>query len=51
MRWYPCTKRICEFTGINILALGERQLPGTGSARAKVTNTQVDTCAHYHGGV
>ena len=39
----PMYKAICEFTGINILALGERELPGTGSARAKVTNTQVDT--------
>ena len=34
---------ICEITGINILALGEREMPGTGSARAKVpANTQVD---------
>lgn len=39
----PMYKAICEFTGINILALGERELPGTGSARAKVSNTQVDT--------
>jgi cytochrome c oxidase assembly protein subunit 11 len=39
----PMYKAICEFTGINILALGERELPGAGSARAKVTNTQVDT--------
>jgi cytochrome c oxidase assembly protein subunit 11 len=39
----PMYKAICEFTGINILALGERELPGTGSARAKVTNTQIDT--------
>ena len=39
----PMYKAICEFTGINILALGERELPGTGNARAKVTNTQVDT--------
>ena len=38
----PMYKAICEFTGINILALGERELPGAGSARAKVTNTQVD---------
>ena len=35
-------KAICEFTGINILALGEREIPGTGSARAKLTNSQVD---------
>ena len=39
----PMYKAICEFTGINVLALGERELPGTGSARAKVTNTQIDT--------
>lgn len=39
----PMYKAICEFTGINILALGEREIPGTGSARAKLTNTQVDT--------
>lgn len=39
----PMYKAICEFTGINILALGERELPGAGSARAKVTNTQIDT--------
>ena len=39
----PMYKAICEFTGINILALGERELPGVGSARAKVTNTQIDT--------
>jgi cytochrome c oxidase assembly protein subunit 11 len=39
----PMYKAICEFTGINILALGERELPGSGSARAKATNTQVDT--------
>jgi len=38
----PMYKAICEFTGINILALGERELPGSGSARAKLTNTQVD---------
>ena len=39
----PMYKAICEFTGINILALGEREIPGTGSARAKVGNTQIDT--------
>ncbi len=38
----PMYKAICEFTGINILALGEREIPGTGSARAKLTNSQVD---------
>ena len=39
----PLYKAICEFTGINILALGEREIPGSGNARAKPTNTQVDT--------
>ena len=39
----PMYKAICEFTGINILALGEREIPGSGSARSKVVNTQVDT--------
>jgi cytochrome c oxidase assembly protein subunit 11 len=40
----PLYQAICEITGINILALGEREMPGTGSARAKVpSNTQVDT--------
>ncbi|WP_310613175.1 cytochrome c oxidase assembly protein [Limnohabitans sp.] len=38
----PMYKAICEFTGINILALGEREIPGSGSARAKAKNTQVD---------
>lgn len=37
----PIYKAICEMTGINILALGERELPGV---RASVpANTQVDT--------
>ena len=39
----PMYKAICEFTGINILALGEREIPGSGNARAKAKNTQVDT--------
>ena len=39
----PMYQAICEFTGVNILALGERELPGAGGARAKATNTQVDT--------
>jgi cytochrome c oxidase assembly protein subunit 11 len=39
----PMYKAICEVTGINILALGEREQPGTGSARAKLpANTQID---------
>jgi cytochrome c oxidase assembly protein subunit 11 len=39
----PMYRAICEFSGINILALGEREVFGTGSARAKPTNTQIDT--------
>lgn len=39
----PMYKAICEFTGINILALGEREIPGSGNARAKAKNTQIDT--------
>ena len=39
----PVYLAICEATGINILALGEKELPGTGNARlSKVDNTQVD---------
>ena len=36
----PLYKAICEVTGINILALGEQQITGKGSAPA---NSQVDT--------
>jgi cytochrome c oxidase assembly protein subunit 11 len=36
----PIYKHICELTGINILALGEKQVPGGSTAGA---NTQVDT--------
>jgi cytochrome c oxidase assembly protein subunit 11 len=37
----PIYKTICEMTGINILALGERDIPG---AKVKLpANTQVDT--------
>ena len=37
----PIYKTICEVTGINILALGERDIPG---AKAKLpANTQIDT--------
>ena len=35
----PIYKHICEITGINILALGEKQVPGGSKAAA---NTQVD---------
>ncbi len=41
----PVYKRICEFTGINILALSERQVPGNGSAGRDVRvpdNSQID---------
>jgi cytochrome c oxidase assembly protein subunit 11 len=36
----PLYKHICELTGINILALGEKQVPGGSTAKP---NTQVDT--------
>jgi len=37
----PMYRAICEATGINILAIGERQVPGVAAQRP--TNTQVDT--------
>ncbi|MCX7814907.1 MAG: cytochrome c oxidase assembly protein [Tepidimonas ignava] len=37
----PIYRAICEATGINILALGERNLPG--KAKTDPVNTQVDT--------
>ncbi|NMM76606.1 cytochrome c oxidase assembly protein [Acidovorax sp. SRB_14] len=42
----PIYQRICEMTGINILTLSERQVPGNGAAGRNVrlpANTQVDT--------
>ena len=42
----PLYKAICEVTGINILALGERQVPGNGLSPKDVrvvANSQVDT--------
>ena len=40
----PIYFAICEMTGINILALGEKELPGSGNARlAEPENSQVDT--------
>jgi cytochrome c oxidase assembly protein subunit 11 len=36
----PLYKHICELTGINVLALGEKQVPGASRAAA---NSQVDT--------
>ena len=41
----PLYRAICEATGINILSLSERQVPGNGGAGAgalKAANTQVD---------
>ena len=41
----PIYKHICELTGINILSLSERQVPGNGTAGKNVkvpTNSQVD---------
>ena len=37
----PLYRAICEMTGINILALGERNVPGASNALP--SNTQVDT--------
>jgi cytochrome c oxidase assembly protein subunit 11 len=37
----PLYKQMCELTGINILAVGERDVPGGSTATAG--NTQVDT--------
>jgi cytochrome c oxidase assembly protein subunit 11 len=37
----PIYKAICEMTGVNILALGERDIPGAKTKLA--ANTQVDT--------
>jgi cytochrome c oxidase assembly protein subunit 11 len=39
----PMYKAICEFTGINILALGEKEAKGSSNAKANITNTQIDT--------
>ena len=36
----PMYKAICEATGINVLAIGERQVPGNAATRP--ANTQVD---------
>ena len=40
----PIYNAICEMTGINILSLSERQVPGNGTAGkdVKVDNTQID---------
>ncbi|MDM0115063.1 cytochrome c oxidase assembly protein [Variovorax sp. J22R133] len=41
----PMYRAICEFTGINILALSELEVPGgaKGGRDVRVNNTQVDT--------
>ena len=43
----PIYRAICEFTGINVLALAEREVPGVGKAGRNAAsvpdNTQVDT--------
>ncbi|NBX54406.1 MAG: cytochrome c oxidase assembly protein [Betaproteobacteria bacterium] len=39
----PMYKAICEFTGVNILALGEKEAKGSNNARATLANTQIDT--------
>lgn len=41
----PLYKHICEMTGINILSISERQVPGNGAAgkdASKVGNSQID---------
>ena len=45
----PIYKAICEMTGINILALGDRNIPG--ATPDLPANTQVDYQSHHHGGV
>ena len=42
----PIYKHICELTGINILSLSEKQVPGAGVAGRDVklpSNSQIDT--------
>jgi len=39
----PLYQAICEATGINILSLAERQVPGSAAAAGTPLNTQVDT--------
>ena len=38
----PMYKAFCELTGVNILALSEREANGSMNGRAGLTNTQVD---------
>ncbi|MBU3647903.1 MAG: cytochrome c oxidase assembly protein, partial [Limnohabitans sp.] len=39
----PMYKAFCDWTGVNILALSEREAKGSMNGRAGLTNTQVDT--------
>jgi cytochrome c oxidase assembly protein subunit 11 len=39
----PLYEKICEMTGLNVLALGERQVPGGASAARRPINSQIDT--------
>ena len=39
----PMYQAICEWTGVNILALSEREANGSMNGRAGLANTQVDT--------
>jgi len=39
----PIYKHICEITGVNILALGEREAGAKAARAARAENTQVDT--------
>jgi cytochrome c oxidase assembly protein subunit 11 len=39
----PMYKAFCDLTGVNILALSEREAKGSMNGRAGLTNTQVDT--------
>ena len=39
----PMYKAFCEWTGVNILALSEREAAGSMNGRAGLVNTQVDT--------
>ncbi|MEY4341285.1 MAG: Cytochrome c oxidase assembly protein CtaG [Pseudomonadota bacterium] len=38
----PMYKAICDWTGVNILALSEREAKGSMNGRAGLTNTQID---------
>ena len=38
----PIYKAICNWTGVNVLALGEREAAGSVNARAAPKSTQID---------